>query len=117
MITTEIIKAHLAGTVLPQPNSRAKTSGISKVMAVEDKADVDKQQTSSGKIRSPALVIATTSRQEGSFNLPVYLAHLETQENTIAGFCGTQVKNAPRAVRDELEEHSQTVPVPYQGIL
>ena len=117
MITTEIIKAHLAGTVLPQPNSRAKTSGMSKVMAVEDKADVDKQQTSSEKIRSPALVIATTSRQEGSFNLPVYLAHLETQQNTIERFRGTRAKDTPGFVEDGPRKHSLTIPLPCREIM
>jgi hypothetical protein len=101
MITTEIIKAHLAGTVLPQPNSRANTSGMSKVMFVDDKAPIDERQTPSRDIRSPTLVTAATSEQEGSFSLSLYLAHLETQQNTIEKYHGTNVKDILRVVEDE----------------
>jgi hypothetical protein len=45
MITTSIIEAHLAGTVLPQPDLRMRTSGTSEVMTTEDKAAIVKQQT------------------------------------------------------------------------
>lgn len=91
MITTEIIEAHLAGTVLPQPDSRGSTRGTSKIVAVEDKAPaVDKQHFSRSRTRSSTLAPAATSKDEGSFGLLVYLAHLEMQENTIAGFCRTR---------------------------
>ena len=112
MITTEIIKAHLAGDVLPRPGSRESTRGTSKVVAVEDKALGDKQHSSWRRTRSSTLVTAAPNKQEGSFDRLVYLAHLEMQENAITGFCGTRAKNAPKAVEDLLEEHNQTVLLP-----
>jgi hypothetical protein len=117
MITTEIIKAHLAGTVLPQPDSRENTRGTSKVVAIEDKAPVDKQHSSGRKTGSSTLATVATSQQKGSFDRLTYLAHLEMQENTIAGFCGTNAKNASRAVEYQLEEHSQTVLLPCHQAL
>ena len=114
MITTGIIEAHLAGTVLPQPDLRMRTSGTSKVMTTEDKAVIDKQQTTTRNFRLPTPATATTSKQDGRLNLPVYLAHLETQQTTIERFCGTCVKDALRVVEDEPKKHSRTIPLPYR---
>ena len=118
MITTDIIEAHLAGTVLPQPDARAKTSGTSKVMTAGEKAAiVDKQQTSTRKFRLPTPATATTSKQGGRLNLPVYLAHLETQQNTIERFCATHVKDTLRVVEDEPKKHNRMIPLPYREMM
>ena len=117
MITTEIIKAHLAGTVLPRPDSREYTRGTSKVVAVEEEAPGDKQHSPWRKTRSSTLVTAATSKQESSFDRLVYLAHLEMQENIITEFYGTNAKNASRAVEYQLEEHSQAVLLPCHQAL
>lgn len=63
MITTEIINAHLAGTVLLQSRPRSDTS---KVMAGEDKACLSKQEMKPGTNLSRTLgsIPASTGAQE-----------------------------------------------------
>lgn len=86
MITTEVVKAHLAGTVLPQQNLRAEKCGMSKVMAGEDRAPSEKQQTSPDASLCPTPTTAMAGSQEGRFDLPVYLAYLDTQKNQLNAF-------------------------------
>lgn len=117
MITTDIIEAHLACAVLPRPELRAKTSGTSKAMTAEDKAAGDDQQTSTKKSRLPSLVAATTGEHDGRLSLPVYLEHLETQQNTIERFRGTHVKDTLGVVKENPKEHSTTIPPPCRKMM
>lgn len=74
MITTEIINAHLAGTVLLQSRPR---SGTSKVMAGEDKACLSKQEMKPGTDLSPMLgsIPASTGAQDDHSDVPMCCAH------------------------------------------
>jgi hypothetical protein len=86
-------------------------------MTTEDKAAIDKQQTTTEKFRLPTLTTATTSKLDGGLNLPVYLAHLETQQTTIERFCGRHVKDALRVVEDEPNKNCRIIPLPYREMM
>lgn len=86
MITTDIIEAHLAGTVLPRWSSKTDTGGTPKVMSSGDKTPYDKQRTLPNTKLLSTIAAASTSSEGDHFDLSMYLTHLEAQKKQLDAF-------------------------------